>query len=89
MVIHVFHSFFCYRENDIDVIDLEDSFCQRILEAAELLPYTEVIRDPMYEGDGEVSTPDHTTNSEADVSSINHALLLYTTSSTEGILLSV
>ena len=60
-------SFLACRENDQDSIDLEDVFCQRILSAAEMLPYSEV-RDPLYEGDGEVSTPDHTTNSEPEAS---------------------
>jgi hypothetical protein len=58
------------RENDSEQIDIEDIFCQRMLRASEGVPYAD-LREPstvdMYDVDPEVSTPDHTTNSDPDV----------------------
>ncbi|KAI0224495.1 hypothetical protein LSAT2_024502 [Lamellibrachia satsuma] len=53
------------RENDQEPIDLDDVTCQRILQASELLSYTET---PGIDTDtnGDLSTPDHLTNSEAE-----------------------
>ncbi len=56
------------RENDQYPLDLDHPFCARILKAAEGVPYVD-FRDvaDMYDADADVSTPDHTTNSEPDI----------------------
>ena len=56
----------CHRENDQEPIDLDDVTCQRILQASELLSYTET---PGIDTDtnGDLSTPDHLSSSEAEV----------------------
>ena len=58
------------RENDQDQIDLDDTVCQKIVCAAKdrpcsRLPYSPYSMD-LSEADGDVSTPDYTTNSEPE-----------------------
>jgi len=59
------------REHDQEPLELDDYGCSRVLKAAKAVAYAvgyEVaLTDIVYETDGDVSTPDHTTNSEPEV----------------------
>ena len=60
--------YFFYRENDGDQIDVEDVYCKRVLKSAQEATYIDIHElnsTDLY--DGEPSTPDHTTNSDAEV----------------------
>ncbi|KAK2178211.1 hypothetical protein NP493_553g00000 [Ridgeia piscesae] len=55
------------RENDQDPIDMDDVTCQRVLQACQGQTYTETQGADTDTTNGDLSTPDHMTGSDAEV----------------------
>ena len=72
---YMFLFFLFFRENDQSPIALDSDLVERILYISTGLPYHD-LRDPtmgeFYDLDPEVSTPDHTTNSDGEIPTSSH-----------------